>query len=187
MPPDQNIATSVRTCRESIYEKIKSVSVCVSVCLCVPSEFLRWFLHGDQEKYKCHMNSYVKIFSCEGISHPIISFVQDLSYWIPTWDTYEHSPKQKPNRKPSFYYKESYVETFANTSAETFAEKETKTVMRVSVWATSTNISGPGFKYFTFLFILYWTSQAKSSQPKSSQPKPSGPKPTQAINFGNHL
>jgi hypothetical protein len=71
---------------------------------------------------------------------------------------------------------------------------------------------GPGFKSFIFIFILYWTSQAKPSranpsqvnpsqakptqpkptqanpsQPKPTQANPSQPKPTQAINFGNHL
>jgi len=69
--------------------------------------------------------------------------------------TYEHSPKQKPNRKPSDYYRESYVETFANISAETFAEKETKTA-EVREWLSDKfKISGPGFKSFTFIFILY--------------------------------
>ena len=128
------------------------------------------------------MNSYVEIFSCEGISHPIISFVQDLSYWIPTWDTYEHSPKQKPNRKPSDYYRETYVETFANISAETFAEKEIKTA-EASEWLSDK------FKYFRsrvqifyfyFYFVLNQPSQVEPTQVKSAQVKSTQAKPTQA-------
>ena len=157
------------------------LSVCPSVCLSVPSEFLCWFLHGDHGKYKRHMNSFVELFSCEGISHPIISFVQDLSYWIPMWNTYEHSPKQKPNRKPSDYYRETYAETFANISAETFAEKEKKQQKWVSGWATSSNISSPGFKSFLLLFLFFIEpaepSQAKPSQPKRTQADPSQHKP----------
>ena len=140
------------------------------------------------------MNSDVEIFSCEGFSHPIISLVQDPSYWIPTSDTYEHSPKQKPNRKPSDYYRETYVETFANISAETFAEKETKTA-EASEWLSD------NFKYFRsrvqiFYFYFYFVlnqpsqvepTQVKSTRAKPTQANPSGPKPTQAINFGNHL
>ena len=102
--------------------------------------------------------------------------MQDISYWIPTWDTYEHSPKQKPNRKPSDYYTESYVETFASISAETFAEKETKTA-EGSEWLSEVQIfqvQGSNLFYFySFYFVLNQPSQAKSSQPKPTQANPS--------------
>ena len=101
--------------------------------------------------------------------------MQDLPYWIPTWDTYEHSPKQKLNRKPSDYYRETYVETFANISAETFAEKETKTA-KVSEWLSDKVKyfrSKVQIFYFYFYFVLNKPSQVKATQVKPTKADPS--------------